>query len=155
MAEVTDDEHLEITVDEELLQDSFTDEPESEDDDGVPPTSADRCDYVDNLLSKSELKLLHDAAARAAYEHEGELGLFYLFLNKTWFKAVNQWCNQSLSQKGFKKVSYLQFMAYMGLEVVMSIVSLNSINDYWRTEMFLCQQDFTKVMSRDNFKKIV
>ena len=44
MAKVTDDEDLEITVDEELLQDSFTDEHESEEDDGVTPLHPDRCD---------------------------------------------------------------------------------------------------------------
>jgi hypothetical protein len=108
---------------------------------------------VDNLQSKSELKLLHEAAARAADVHEGKLVVFNLFLNKTWFKAINQWCKKSLNQKGLKKESYLQFMAYIGLKVPMSIVSLNAINDYWRTEMFLHQQDFTKVMSRDSFKR--
>jgi hypothetical protein len=37
------------------------------------------------------------------YEHEGELGVFNLFLNTTWFKAMNQYCNESLSQKGSRK----------------------------------------------------
>jgi hypothetical protein len=74
MAEVTDDDDLEITVNEEFLQDSFTDEHEAEDDNGVPTFHPDRCEYVDNLQSKSELKLLHEAAARSAFEHEGEWG---------------------------------------------------------------------------------
>jgi hypothetical protein len=75
-------------------------------------------------------------------------------MNKSWFKAMMQWTNMSLSRKRLKEISFPQFMAYVGLEIAMSFVSLNTINDYWKSEMFLHQTDFSKVMSRDIFKKI-
>jgi hypothetical protein len=45
-------------------------------------------------------------------------------------------------------------MAYVVLKVAMSIVLLNCIKDYWNSSMFLQQQDFEKVMSRDIFEVI-
>jgi len=35
--------------------------------------------------------------------------------------------------KGGKKVSQVQFMAYVGLEIAMSFVKLNRVKDYWVT----------------------
>jgi hypothetical protein len=107
MAEVPDDEDLEIIVGPELLQY----EPDTADDDAEDGTDREgihdprfgNYQYVEALKAKSDLKLLHEAAANAAYEHEGKLGLFYLFMNKLWFKAMLQWTNKSLSSKGQKK----------------------------------------------------
>ncbi len=45
-------------------------------------------------------------------------------------------------------------MAYVGLEVTMTIVPLNRIKDYWNSSMFLQQQDFGKVMSHETFEVI-
>ncbi len=56
--------------------------------------------------------------------------------------------------KGGKKVSQVQFMAYVGLEIAMSFVKLNRVKDYWVTKMFYQQTDFQNVMSRAMFEDI-
>jgi hypothetical protein len=110
--------------------------------------------YVEELKSKSDLKVLHECNVITVFARYAELGLFHLFLLKSWFKAMLQWTNKSLQSKGKKKISLSQLMAYVGLEVAMSIVPLNCIKDYWNSSMFLQQQDFGKVMSREVFEVI-
>jgi hypothetical protein len=80
MAEVTDDEDLEITVDPELLQ-YEPDTADEEEDDGADEQELrdprfGNCQYVETLKAKSDLKLLHESAANAAYEHEGSWDYF-------------------------------------------------------------------------------
>jgi hypothetical protein len=43
---------------------------------------------------------LWESQARAAYEQSSSLGLFHLFLTKSWFTAMKQWTNQKLALKG-------------------------------------------------------
>ena len=140
-----DDADFDITIDPTLLQDDFYRDQEEEscssgeeeglDDD--PP-----CDYTEDLRDKSDLKVLRESQARAAYEQSSILGLFHLFLTKSWFSAMKQWTNQKLASKGKKKISQEQFMAYIGLEVAMSFVKLNQVKDYWTDKMFIQQKDF-------------
>ncbi len=61
---------------------------------------------------------------------------------------------QKPSVKREEKISLSQQMAYVGLEVAMSIVPLNCIKNYWNSSMFLQQQDFGKVMSLEAFENI-
>jgi hypothetical protein len=44
--------------------------------------------------------VLWESQARAACEQSSILGLFYLFLTKSWFSAMKQWTNQKLASKG-------------------------------------------------------
>jgi len=148
---------IELTMDASLLQDDFyrdeghgscsLDEEEELDDD--PP-----CDYSEQLHKKSDLKVLIEEKARVAYEKNSLLGLFHLFLTKSWFTAMNQWTNQKLATKGKKKVTHEQFMAYIGLEILMSFVKLNQVTHYWMDKMFLQQKDFQSVMPRTLFQEI-
>jgi len=52
------------------------------------------------------------------------------------------------------KCSTDMFNAYIGLEMAMALVQLNSIEDYWRNEKFAGHHDFQSVMSQDHFQKI-
>jgi hypothetical protein len=112
------------------------------------------CDYIEDLHDKSDLKVLHKSQARAAYTQNSSIRLFYLFLTKSWSSVMKQWTNQRLGLKGKKKVSQEQFMAYIGLEFAMSFVKLNKVRDYWTDKMFIKQQDFLSVMSRNLFQDI-
>ncbi len=90
-------------------------------------------------ISQAVLRIacLHEENARAAFEREQEVGLFHLFLTKSWCAAMTLWCNKNLAMKGKKKVSVENFMAYVGLEIAMSFVQLNAIHDYWSGKMSL------------------
>ena len=103
--------------------------------------------YVEELKSKSDLEVLHEHNTFSVFAQYAKLGLFHLFLSKSWFKVMLQWTNKSLQSKGKKTILLSQLMAYLGLEVAIPIVPLNCIKDYWNSSMFLQKQDFGKVMS--------
>ena len=45
-------------------------------------------------------------------------------------------------------------MAYIGLEIAMSLVPLNAIKQYWEEKPFSGHQDFKDVMSRNDMQDI-
>ena len=57
-------------------------------------------------------------------------------------------------KKGKKTISKDTFNAYIGLELAMSIVQPNDINDYWGTKMFLGNEKFKRIMPRGMFRDI-
>ncbi len=150
------DAEFEKAIDTDLLQYDLEYDSDPEDDDTTmgleeQETLPGSSDYLECLKQSSDLHVLHEGNARATFKREQEVGLFHLFLTKSWFAAMTQWCNKNLALKGKKKVSVEKFMAYVGLEIAMSFVQLNAIHDYWSGKMFLQQHDFKKVMSRDDF----
>ena len=110
--------------------------------------------YLWELEQSCSLKILQIEKVRKAYDKKHALGLFHLFLSKLWFKTLHRWCCKGMESKGRKKNTFDQFMAYIGLEMAMSLVPLNSIKDYWSSEMFLRQADFKAVMGRNDFQNI-
>lgn len=80
--------------------------------------------------------------------------MFNLFLTKSFIECLCTWTNQEILHKGKYRATYSQLLAYIGLEISMSINQLNDIHDYWSSKMFLGNTDFQKVMSRDLFKNI-
>ena len=59
-----------------------------------------------------------------------------------------------MQEKGISTVNELEFNAYVGLEVAMSLVQLNGIVDYWIKSMFSGHPDFQATISRDRFTQI-
>ena len=51
-------------------------------------------------------------------------------------------------------MSQTKFLAYIGLEMAMSIAQFNTVEEYWKRDMFLGHTDFQRVMSRDDFQNI-
>ncbi len=99
-------EDLEITVDDSLLQLSLDCEPKDEeesDEQEATPHPVSTVSYVEELKSKSDLKVLHERNAITVFAWYAELGLFHLFLSKSWLKDMLQWTKQSLQSKGKKK----------------------------------------------------
>jgi hypothetical protein len=95
-------EDLEITVDDSLLQISLDCEPKGEeesDEQEATPHPVSTVSYVEELKSKSDLKVLHECNVITVFARYAELGLFHLFLLKSWFKAMLQWTNKSLQSK--------------------------------------------------------
>ena len=48
----------------------------------------------------------------------------------------------------------MNFFAYIGLEMAMSMIGFNDINEYWQEAVLCGNIKFKKIMSQDNFKKI-
>ena len=155
-------EELLLGVDEELMQNDV--HGVGDDEDG---SNEEDCNSTGNNVNRQEsnvnlkilekssnLQVLQKKKVINAYKSDGELGLFPCFLTKSWFEAMQIWCNQKLADKGEKKVSFEKFMAYVGLEIAMSFISLNDIKEYWSSQMFLGQADFKNVMSRNEFQVI-
>jgi hypothetical protein len=106
LAEESDDAEFDITIDPTLLQEDFHCDQEDEscssgEEEGLDDDPS--CDYIEDLRDKSDLKVLRESQARLAYAQNSSLGLFHLFLTKSWFSGMKQWINQRLSSKGKKK----------------------------------------------------
>ena len=89
-----------------MLQLSLDYEPEDEEEteeEGAAPRPVSSVSYVEELKSKFDLKVLHEHNAVTVFARYAELGLFHLFLSKSWFKVMLQWTNKAFSQKGRKK----------------------------------------------------
>ena len=110
--------------------------------------------YVQSLIQLSDLHILQEARVRKAYTNGKEVGLFHLFFTKQYFNMICQWTNARLTENYNITVSDSKFRAYMGLEMAMSIVSLNGITEYWQRDTFSGHEDFKNTMSRDVFMRI-
>ena len=110
--------------------------------------------YLLSLQKASCLCILQDKKVKKSFEDKGCLGLFFLFLSKSWFKSVRQWTSKSMQDKGFNELSEKKFFAYLGIEMAMSLCQLNGIYHYWRKDMFLGCHDFQQTMSRNEFTRI-
>jgi hypothetical protein len=64
------------------------------------------------------------------------------------------WTNESLRKKGQRLITIDQLMAYVGLELAMSIVKIGSIEAYWMEARFKGHGDFRDTMSRNDFQEI-
>lgn len=133
-------------VEDELCDFEFIDENE-EDMDAMMQENA----YLRDLRTMSGLEILQRSKVVKAYEENGKLGLFRLFITREWFNTIRKWTNKKLDEKGRDTVNESKFDAYLGLEMAMSIVSFNDTAEYWRSNMFTGHSDFINAMSRDDF----
>ena len=67
---------------------------------------------------------------------------------------MRSWVNEKLKNKGLSTINENKFNAYVGLELVTSLVSVNDLKDYWSNEMFSGQADLKTTMGRDDFLEI-
>ena len=110
--------------------------------------------YIKELTNGSYLSLLQPTKTKKAFQNNKERGLFHLIFSSKFFEACLKWTNDELAKKGESKVSKEKFMAYVGLEMAMSLVPLNNIRQYWENKKFSGHQDFKDVMSRNDFQTI-
>jgi hypothetical protein len=81
--------------------------------------------------------------------------LFHLFMKKSFLGIVLRSCmNNHLIADGKKELPERKYLAYIGFEMAMSIVQFNTVDEYWKKDMFLGHIDFQHVMSRDDFQNI-
>lgn len=110
--------------------------------------------YVNELKANSDLKVLQVDRVNRAYEQNNASGLFKLFLTRSFIDKLRKWTNISLVNDGLRETNENKFSAYVGLELGMSLVQYNDIDEYWKNGMFQGHGDFKKVMSRDDFSTI-
>ena len=109
-------------------------------------------EFLLNLEHSSKLKVLLEKTVDTLCRKHNKLGLFQLFFMCSYLNNVRTWTNQNLEANGKPPVNKKKFNAYIGLELAMSIVELNSIKNYWSTKMFSSgHPDFKDVMSQDDF----
>ena len=108
-------------------------------------------EFLLKLEHSSKLKVLLEKTVDTLCRKHNKLGLFQLFFTRSYLNNVRTWTNQNLEANGKAPVNEKKFNAYIGLELAMSIVELNSIKHYWSTKMFSGHPDFKDVMSRDDF----
>lgn len=87
--------------------------------------------YVQELSDESFLSILQPRRIKNAFENEHERGMFQLFLSRSFFESMLMWTNIKLTKKGKPNISLEKLMAYIGLELAMSLVKMGSIDHYW------------------------
>ena len=141
-------------IDETIISQLGDFERDIDSDDVDRDNATPRVPYIQQILQQSSLKLLQEPRTRKAYKDNGYLGLFRLFINGSWFQAMRTWLNMKREEKGLDAVNENMFYAYVGLEMAMSLVNMNTIDSYWRDDMFMGQKDFKETMSRPKFTAI-
>ncbi|KAL3672210.1 hypothetical protein V7S43_002872 [Phytophthora oleae] len=111
-------------------------------------------DYVALLKRNSGLLLLQENRIRGAYSRSGEAGLFALFVTGNFKNSLREWANAVLRNDGIRDISESGLDAYIGLELAISITSINEISDFWSSKRFLGSSDFADTMARNRFQQI-
>lgn len=118
--------------------------------------------YINQLVTSGGIHINHQNKYEGILSKPNfELKLFFSFITKSYFCAVYKWTNQKIQacQKvramHLKKyISRDQFFAYVGLELGMSILQCNAIDQYWNTGLFQGHTTFQNTMSRNRFELI-
>ncbi|KAE8875232.1 hypothetical protein PF003_g40640 [Phytophthora fragariae] len=110
--------------------------------------------YIAALKTSSGLHLTDEEGIKRAYENHGELGLFSVFITQEFKASLRLWTNGALAKRGLAKATVVEFDAYLGLELAMSICPQNDISDFWSERRFLGQRDFMEIMGRTRFQTI-
>jgi hypothetical protein len=91
--------------------------------------------YARQLQKDSGIHILQQSRVEQAFEREGDMGLFNLFITVDFINCIWQWTQENLSSSA--TITIEEIHAYIGLELAMSLVQPNSISDYWaKNRMF-------------------
>ena len=83
--------------------------------------------YIRKLDESSKLHILEPNLAVNSYRKNGYLGLFHLFLPMVTLNSYRAYSNVKLAEEGpNKQANTAEFMAYIGLELATSLISLVS-----------------------------
>lgn len=114
--------------------------------------------YCKKWYEKSGIDIKQMGRVDLMFNKRKVLGLFYLFMNRSFFNWVQTWTTEEMSRKGLlNSSSYItrnKLEAYVGLEMAMPICRFNQITDYWNENMFLGNDHFGKVMKRNDFQTL-
>ena len=108
-------------------------------------------------MKQSSIDLKTPELYKKCFKQEGPLGLFYLFFSRCCLDNIRLWSLVdlgSLTNNTKAKCRPDMFNAYIGLEMAMSLIQMNSIEEFWQTKKFSGHPDFKNVMSWEHFQKI-
>src|SRR5687768_11450416 len=74
-------------------------------------------DYIKELLQHTRIEILQKETVKNPYSINKELGLFHLFLSRSFFESLHVWTNTCLEETGKRKISGSKSMAYVGMEL--------------------------------------
>ena len=116
--------------------------------------------YIDEQIASSDLVLINPTSCAQAYNDDGPLGLFFLFvpprfLDKFMLKATQEEL-VSKESNSTKKIVLTKnlFCCAVGLDIAMSLCNSTSIKELWSSKTFLGSSAFSSTMSRDMFSSI-
>jgi hypothetical protein len=108
--------------------------------------------YIMKWMEQSDIIVNNKEKIVRALEKGGSVQkLFEMVLPSSFWDAVLKWTNQTLALSNLGAVTKHQFMAYVGLELVMSIHPLSEIRDYWSAKPFLGVPEFRSILLRRQF----
>ena len=111
--------------------------------------------YILQLSEHSFLSILQPKRAKRAFQSDDrEKQCFHLFIGQSFFEASHSWTNDNLITRGKKSIPFEMFLAYVGLEIAMSLLQIGSIKQYWETVRFSGHGDFCNTMSHNDFQTI-
>ena len=95
------------------------------------------------------------------FDVEGSPGgipaFLYCILTSHIVRQTNIYANQVMGEERYdkwEKVTESELMAYLGFAILMGIVQMPAINDYWRRDPFLHYAPIADRISRDRFRDI-
>lgn len=110
--------------------------------------------YIKEISDSRELFIRQIKTAQKAYNEFFELGLFHLFIARSFIACVQSWTNlKRMVAKGKKKVSYSEICAFVSLEIARGLIGLNSIKEYWSNKMFRGHPDFKNAKKKSGVRK--
>jgi hypothetical protein len=83
-----------------------------------------------------------------------EVHLFHLFFTKSYLEGVRKWTGDVLVSRGKNNLVMNELLAYVWLELGMSLVKYNSIRSYWASGAFLGHETFRETMYKNRFGEI-
>jgi len=115
-------------------------------------------DYLNKLFVSGGIHINHSSKVLSIMRGDDcELKLFFLFLMKSFFSSVHKWMIDKSHQsrvKCLKELSSGMFFAYFGLELGMSIISYNDIEQYWASSIFQGHPTYSNTMGHNQLQLI-
>lgn len=85
--------------------------------------------YVKKWKDMSDLNVLCRGLVQASYTHHGPLGLFFLFLNKSFVTTLSRWTVPGLKRRRYMNNLPLDALyAYIGIEIAVSLQRVSDLN---------------------------
>ncbi len=96
--------------------------------------------YIKEILNTSGLYVHKQETVLKMWRKNGPLGLFHMFLQKSFLNTVREWTNEKLKKEPTREQSHPitpgEFYNYMGLELGTSLLHMNDFKNYWQSGLF-------------------
>lgn len=111
-------------------------------------------EYMQELMDSSGLFILQEAKVKKAYEVNKEIDLFHLYFTWQYINLLYQWTNAQLIERYNVRITDNKMLAYIGLEMGMSLIGYNNIPKYLKDNAFSGHKECSNTMSCTDFQNI-